>query len=177
LSTFGAELAYRLNSLYDPYFPVGGHQPYGFDQLTGIYARYQVNKTHVEITFSDPSSDGLVVACFAKNLNDANTLVNATISAAMERPTVWCKPLNNTGSQVVSFRKSYDLAESIGMSKLQYECSWPNTSALVSADPTQVVYFMLAAANARGGSSQTVTARIRLIFDCVFWERNTQAQS
>ncbi len=177
LSTFGSEYAFRLNSLFDPYFPVGGHQPYGYDQLNTIYGRYQVHKTAVEITFSDPSSDGLVAACFAKNLNDANTLVNATIAAAMERPTVWCKPVNNTGSQTVVFRKNYDMAESIGLSKMQYECSWPSTSALVSTDPTQLLYFIIAVANARGGSSQSITARVRLIFDCSFWERNTQAQS
>ncbi len=177
LATFGAEYAYRLNSLYDPYFPAGGHQPYGFDQLNTIYARYLVHKCIVEVTFSDPSSDGLVVGAFAKNLNDANTLVNASIAAAMERPTVWCKPVNNTGSQVVVFRKEYNLAQMFGLTQQQYEGGWPSTSALVSADPVQTAYFMVAAANSRGGSSQTVTARVRLIFNCSFWERNTVAQS
>lgn len=177
LSTFGSEYAFRLNSLFDPYFPVGGHQPYGFDQLTSIYGRYMVHKCTVEVTFSDPSSDGLVVAAFAKNLNDANTLVNANIAAAMERPTVWCKPVNNTGSQTTVFRKSYDLAQMIGITRSQLENAWPSTSALVSADPLQVCYFIVAAANARGGSTQSITARVRLIFDCQFWERNTVAQS
>ncbi len=177
LSTFGSEIAFRLNSLFDPYFPVGGHQPYGFDQLNTIYARYQVHKCLVEVTFSDPSSDGLVCAVFAKNLQDPNTLVNATIAAAMERPTVWCKPLNNTGSQVTVFRKQYDLCEVMGLTKAQYDAGWPSTSALVSADPSQTVYFMAATANSRGGSTQTVTARVRLVFDCSFWERNTVAQS
>lgn len=177
LATFGGEIAFRLNSLFDPYFPVGGHQPYGFDQLNTIYFRYQVHRCMVEVTFSDPSSDGLVVGAFAKNLNDPNTLVNATIAAAMERPTVWCKPLNNTGSQQIVFRKLYNLPEMLGLTKAQYENGWPSTSAAVSADPIQVAYFMVAAANARGGSSQTVTARVRLVFDCSFWERNTVAQS
>jgi len=177
LATFGAEYAFRLNSLFDPYFPIGGHQPYGFDQLNTIYARYIVHNCTVEVTFSDPSTDGLVVGAFAKNLNDSNTLVNATIAAAMERPTVWCKPLNNTGSQQIVFRKSYNLAEMFGLTRSQFEGGWPSTSALVSADPLQIAYFMIATANSRGGSSQTVTARVRLIFDCSFWERNTVAQS
>ncbi len=177
LATFGAETAFRLNSLYDPYFPAGGHQPYGFDQLNLIYGRYMVHKCTVEVTFSDPSSDGLVAAVFAKNLNDANTLVNASISTAMERPTVWCKPVNNTGSQVVVFRKTYDIAEMIGITRSQLENGWPSTSALVSADPLQACYFIVAAANSRGGSTQTITARVRLIFDCQLWERNTVAAS
>jgi len=177
LATFGSEYAFRLNSLFDPYFPAGGHQPYGYDQLTAIYYRYLVFSTMVEVTFSDPSGDGLVVAAFAKNLNDPNTLVNASISSAMERPTVWCEPLNNTGSQAIVFRKTYNLAEMMGLTRSQYENGWINTGAAYSADPVQTAYFIVAAANSRGGSTQTVTARVRLVFDCQFWERNTVSPS
>lgn len=45
----GSDISYRLNSLFDPYFAAGGHQPLGFDQLSAIYNNYTVYKVDVQV--------------------------------------------------------------------------------------------------------------------------------
>lgn len=44
---------YRLNSLYDPDYSIGGQQPYMFDQLAAVYGRYLVKGAKITVTFTD----------------------------------------------------------------------------------------------------------------------------
>lgn len=177
-SVFGTETVYRLNSLFDTYFPVGGHQPYGFDQITPFYSYYTVDRVDLEITFSNPSADGLVVATYLKNFQDTNTLVGATIGQAQERPQVWVRNLNDTGSQVVTFRKSVDLPTMVGLTRTQYHGATSAFSARVTADPAQTPYVSMAVANSLGtAGAETVHGRVRLAFHATFFGRITVPQS
>lgn len=176
--TFGSEQSFRLGSLYDPDFTGTGHQPLGFDQVTPWYSRYLVNGCTVKVTFSNPSDDGMYVAVFAKSYDDPATIVNATVSAANERPNVWVRPLNNTGSQKITFQKHLDLAQMSGLSKQQYDATWPTTGALVTSNPAYSPYLSIAVAdNSAAISSGKVIVTVELVFDVVFFGRVTPAQS
>lgn len=178
VSTFGTQTSYRLNSLFDPYFSAGGHQPYGYDQMCTFYNRYMVDRVDIEVTFSDPTVDGLVVGAFAFNYNDTYQLQNSTISQADERPTLWTKNLNDSGSQVAIYKKSIVLHQLMGLTKQQYEGGWDSLSALITADPAITPYFSIAVADARGNTaSQSVRVKVRLLYYATFWERRTVAQS
>lgn len=54
----GSDIPFRLNSLYDPYFPAGGHQPLGFDQMAQMYNNYCVWKVEVQVRIVDVSTSG-----------------------------------------------------------------------------------------------------------------------
>ncbi len=143
-----------------------------------FYNRYLVNKVDLEVTFYDPTSDGLVVGAFAKNYNDTYQLQGSTISQADERPTNWIKALSDSGSQRVTYRASIDLAKMMGLSTSEYLSGWPTLSALITADPALTPYFSVAVADSRSNSTvQTVRVRVRLVFHAHFWERRTVAQS
>lgn len=43
---------FRANSVYDPDWTGGGHQPTRFDQLAAIYARYEVLKSKIRVQFT-----------------------------------------------------------------------------------------------------------------------------
>jgi len=171
-AAFGSEYSFRLNSIYDPDFTGTGHQPYMFDQITPFYNRYLVKSANVEIKFSDPQGDGCYVGVYLKNFTDTSTLANSTISAAMEKPTVFLKPLNNTGSQVVTYRKNIQMHELAGLTKQQYENNYSHTGALVNQNPNQVPYLSFAVADANA-SSPALTCRVTISIDyCVeFFER------
>ena len=51
LGTAG-HISLRANGLFDPYVPVGGHQPYSFDQYMEFYNRYTVLGSKITVTFS-----------------------------------------------------------------------------------------------------------------------------
>jgi hypothetical protein len=177
-AAFGTEQSYRLNSLYDPDFTGTGHQPYGFDQITPWYFKYLVDAVEINLRFSDPQGDGLYVGMFLKNFDDTNTLTGASISSATERPNVLLKPLNNTGSQVVTFNKLIKLHELMGLTRQQYENAWNQTGASVTTNPSFVPYLSFAIADANASSpALTCKVTIELKFHCTFWERGNAATS
>lgn len=42
---------YQLNSLFDPYYDVGGHQPNGFDKWAALFKYYRVMGARVKMSF------------------------------------------------------------------------------------------------------------------------------
>lgn len=178
-AVFGTERSFRLNSLYDPDFTSTGHQPYGFDQITPFYAKYLVHSVDVQVTFTDPGGDGLFVGAYVKAYDDTSTLTNASISQAIERPTVFCKALNDSGRQVVVYRKRINCWEALGLTKAQYDNNWQQTAASTAANPNIVPYFSIAVADANASSpALTCKVSIEMKFHCTFWERVfTAAQS
>jgi hypothetical protein len=177
-ASFGTEQSFRLNSLYDPDFTGTGHQPYAYDQITPFYTRYLVDEVDIKLTFSDPQGDGVYVACFIKNFNDPATLTGASISQANERPTVWIKPLNNTGGQVAVFQKRVKIHELMGITAQQYSGAWPATAASTGSNPSHVSYLSFAVADANASSpSLTCKCTIELKYHSTFWDRVMPAQS
>lgn len=51
----GTTYAYAANGMYDPYLGAGGHQPYGFDELSPWYNSYVVTAVDVAVTIVAPS--------------------------------------------------------------------------------------------------------------------------
>lgn len=79
----GTEIPYRLNSLFDPYFLAGGHQPLGYDQLTPLYSRYKVFKVDIQVALRGRTGSGLPYV--AINLrNAASTYVLSGLKALAE---------------------------------------------------------------------------------------------
>jgi len=48
---------YRANGMFDPEVAMGGHQPYGFDQLMAQYEHYTVLKSTIELEIVDLTDD------------------------------------------------------------------------------------------------------------------------
>jgi hypothetical protein len=176
---FGTEIGFRLNSLYDPDYTGAGHQPYFFDQIAGIYNRYRVNACTVDITFSDPSGDGMAVACQVKPSSatgGATNLASQVLSAVRERPNVVVGYLNTSGGQKLHVRKRFTIAEAEGLTHAEFIGSTQAYSALVSANPTLGPWLQVAITGMTA-TSTTVMCLVNLDFECEFWERNIVAQS
>jgi uncharacterized membrane protein len=174
-SLFGSEKSFRLNDLFDPDFTGVGHQPFGFDQIKQFYKRFIVDRCAVEVTFSDPSTDGLYVCCMAKTNTDTSTVVGSSISTQIEKQTAWVQPLNNTGSQRITFRHTYDLPTVAGLTKAQYEANITNYGATISATPLIVPYFTMAIADpASPASASSVKVTIKLTYFTQFFARTLE---
>lgn len=68
---------YVCNGLYDPYYPVGGHQPYGFDQYMAIYNHYSVIKSNIRVIFQQQNDSqnfpGVVGINYDDDASDSST--------------------------------------------------------------------------------------------------------
>lgn len=174
---FGGEWKYGLNSLYDPYIPIGGHKPYGFNQLMVLYNKYIVRGCHVKITFTDPSNDGFVVGCLVQQANGVGSMSGIAPDVIKEQPYSWTYPLNNTGSQVKIFSQYFPVNAIEGLTKTQYECSLSQYTGTQSSNPSLVPFIVVAGASDTGNSGHTCKCRIELTYYADLFEPILQGQS
>lgn len=174
---FGTEQNWSLNDMFDPDFTGVGHQPYLRDQVAFLYGKYKVLGVKIELIASDPTADGVVLGVRINTPSDAGVLAGATPSTMGEKSNVQLKYLNNTGSQVVVWKKYYKMWQIAGVTKLQYDADYTNYSAAVGSSPTLIPSLHIAIAGIDGASTPTARIMQRFTFYCQWTERQTVAQS
>ena len=56
VSGLSKSLPFVANGCYDPYYPIGGHQPKGFDQWMAVYAHYNVLGSKINVKAASANS-------------------------------------------------------------------------------------------------------------------------
>jgi hypothetical protein len=175
---FGTEFIFALNDLYDPNYSGGGHQPYGFDQITPIWKRYLVSAVEVEVLFTNPNEDGVTVGIIVQSSVGTYTLALKQVAEADENPQVRTKMLNATGSQVTTInfgRIPLHLLE--GLTTPEYKGQADVYGALVSTSPTRIPLLRVALGSIVGSATASIQALVRLKFHAHFFDRVSQTQS
>lgn len=164
-SAYGSH-TYRTNSVYDPDYSLGGHQPYAFDEWATLYGRYEVLSSYINVRFLASQAGGppnnAIVAVL--NVDDPDT--SATLTTVRERPSSYTKVLTpQTPCRVTrkwSFRK--DSPNHAG---------WDNT-APVTADPADSDYYRIFVSSVDGSSplqQYSINAIVEIVYVVKFWER------
>lgn len=80
-----ANLPYFANSLYDPFTPIGGHQPRFFDEMSAIYNRYRVYGVEVlvEGQLSTPGALAIIAIGHKTSGESAHTSMQTMMEAKM----------------------------------------------------------------------------------------------
>ncbi len=166
---------WSLNSLFDPDVTGTGHQPMQYDQLTGIYRKYQVYGAKVQLEFSNPSTDGLFVgyALRARALVGINAL---TVGEATEHRNTVQTPMQNTGTQLKRFSFYVKIHELCGVPKLLYNAGEAQFAAAYNANPTEFAYLEVGTCSTTG-SAISVNVRIRITYFAKMYNYLTQSQS
>lgn len=149
----GNEVAFRLNSLYDPDFTFTGHQPSGFDQMSPLYARYQVYKVDVQIKVIGPFTSGNCVGINVRNFESTWGLNGQQPAQVQEQSQ--CVVLDADTATTWNQTISCNVIEGISMSQYMDDVFY---SGQVSNSPSRTPYLSIAAASytgAGGASSQT----------------------
>jgi len=162
---------FRLNSCYDPDLTGTGNQPYQYDQMTAIYTKYWVKACYVDITFCDPSADGLWMGwCVRTDTTTNDSPSGKLLEDLISRPTFTCVPVSNTGSQTYNLRMNVPLHLVFGVSAASYAVrdlygaaynANPLTNALLSlfmVDPNALI------------TQNYIRAVGRLVFDVEFFD-------
>jgi len=171
LST-GVLQRFRLNSLYDPDVTNTGHQPYQYDQLTAVYLYYLVRRAHIDLTFSDPTNDGVWVGWSVHTGDVSNDDPSSLqLQDYMERPNFRCMPLNNTGAQTATARISIPIHEVLGLTKIMYEGQPDVVGAQYNANPSLQAYLDVFLVDPTANvSSRSVRCSGRIVYEAVFWD-------
>lgn len=172
----GSEVAYRLNSLFDPYFSGGGHQPLGFDQLTPIYGQYTVYKVDVQVRVTSYVGTGDPFLAVNVRPSTSTYVLSGLKNAGeiLEQP-------NNTvldGTIKQSWNQTFWIGSIEGLpnSKIMSE---NNYSAVSTTNPSNTPYLSLACGTYQTPASSTnsVYYQISFVFHARFSNQNPLAQS
>ena len=75
-------LPFVANGCYDPYYPIGGHQPKGFDQWMAVYSHYNVVGSKISVKMVGTGEDNF--AWGVARTAAPNTLDNQTLEYILE---------------------------------------------------------------------------------------------
>lgn len=170
-SLFGSERSFRLNSIFDPDVAVGGHQPYGFDQMAAFYNKYLVTRALVELTLTNPSADGLIFACQVRSPSGAFGVSGNDVDSVAERQGAMVKYINDSGAQVYTLKFDLPNHEIMGLSPAQYAGQIDQTGALVSANPNLMNNIVFAISNQANSNNESLIVMVRISYDVTYSDR------
>lgn len=178
LSTLGTQHKWNLNSLYDPDQTGVGHQPYGFDQLSGLYQRYKVTAVRFEFIFSDPSADGLLLNWqFLNPTQTSQSLTGSDPNTVRERPNTGYVVMNERGEQVRTRIIYMPIHRAAQITKLQFDADQEDYTAQFTANPVNMPQLAVAVANMDAGGTKTVKCLVNITYYTTFYDRRVQTQS
>lgn len=163
---------WNLNSLWDPDRAGVGHQPYGFDQLAGLYNRYRVISCSYVI--SGVSTDGVAVPIRIAATPSNGNLLFTNCSAAIENPRTKFITQMPGGAISKLVGKSY-IPSLFGRTKAQYMAD-DRYQAQVNASPVELAILSVIASDF-SNANVNVSLSITMNFTVEFFDVETQAQS
>jgi hypothetical protein len=165
---------FSLNNAFDPGNLGGGAvQPYYFDQLAALYRAYIVHKADLEVTFFDPSADGLNIGIYLGQ----DTPVGLTWANFVQIPNTFVKTESNTGQQTVTFKFSLNPWDVVGMTRQQYLSALATYGALTTASVVQNAFYWVVYNSSIAATAITAKANIKVIMHTEFWDRRVVAAS
>lgn len=172
----GTQQVMRLNSLYDPNHTGAGHQPYGFDNLSPLYAKYRVDRVKFKITMSTPAAANDMIGYASVSPGTSAALTGKANWQPFEWPNCSTCHLSSTGDRRGILRGSFHLHQLAGVSKLKYEADDVYASA-IGADPDQDILLTFSVGSYSLSVSQVCSALIELEYGTTFFERTTLGTS
>ncbi len=166
---------FRLNNVHDPRFQIGGHQPMQYDLLAPAYERVWVHGAKVELSFSNPSVDGMYVGYRVRSSTNNVTTGGQTIEYLQEMRDSHLRGINNSGSQVTKYNFYVPNYCVLGISKMQYANLEYSHQTIVGG--TAVATFVEPFAINPELVACNIRCNVRITYYCQFTNPVTQPQS
>lgn len=162
--------AWRMNSIYDPDFSLGGHQPYMYDVYSGLYARYRVFKCVVEHDIVNQENEAVRVG---QRVAPDDSNVTQDFSA-FEAPRTYSKIVGGvTGQNRTKLRRAVYVPRALGMTPTQYRGS-TNTDAPVTANPNTQLFDVIFAQSVDGSTVPNIAVATTITYYVEFYQRKEQ---
>ena len=164
---------YRANGMYDPEVALGGHQPYGFDQLMAQYNNFTVLSSTITaegLQNSNNRDQQWRLFCYTIAGTPATAFGAGGLNTLLELPIQSQGVLLAAGEHLEKMRRiglSCNVAKFAGKpaKDLIGELDYRGTD---TADPTKQVYFALVGWEPALGAGAANLFKITITYNCVF---------
>lgn len=168
-STAGAYNVHQFNisSVYDPDYTSVGHQPYGYDQISGLFSAYCVRYAEVILKVQAPTSPMRV--WLEPKFNSAT--VSSNMSLISERVRTYSFGVSDS-PVVRKFRVYLPSLAGVTWEWWKRECA-----SVPSASPTTSTYFNIYTQAVDTVTTCTLCYEIEIKYDVLFTQPTAQNQS
>lgn len=168
-NTSGAIGTHRFsgNSIFDPNYEVGGHQPYYYDQYAAIYNNYYVSGS--KITFRASTTNSVAVNMTVRATPDSTAI--ADLDLEMERPGALTKQINAYRPQTFKMYRSSNRVFGV---KTKDEIAY---SGLGNASPSDQWFWQIATQPSDETQTTYSYIYVSIVYYVKFWDRKGVSQS
>lgn len=167
----------RLNSVYDPKVALGGHQPYGFDQISPMFTGYRVFKVSWRVTFMNGNaSDPYIMAVTPIN---GTGYTWSNLANALEAPRTRYALYDSATSGARTIKGHVYLPSLTGVPRQTYRAD-NNYSSAIGGNPVLPMVLQMFASSPDETTllpTGCVNVQIQLIYHVEFIGSVLQAQS
>jgi hypothetical protein len=161
---------FRGNSVFDPDYTYGGHQPVGFDEYAAFYQHYIVRRSRI-VVYASSLTASVPQICIVRPVTEIvaatgyKEQVEATMSSYKVVPTtsIPIQTVENEASTAKLFEAQLSSDQDFG--------------ALVSADPAKVWFWQIVTQPANGASTATLALTAVIEYDVEFDQKQILATS
>jgi hypothetical protein len=153
----GNSFKFKLNSLFDPEDPVGGHQPYGFDQMSALYNRYRVLRARWKVVVGT-STGTIHIGVVPVNGTPTTVASQITYETAIEMPRSKAYIVGGGGAPTVTSTGSVKLNDLNGVTPTEYLAD-DRFEAQVTTSPAEVMTLLVCMYNP---TASTVVAPVTI---------------
>lgn len=164
--------SWRSNSIYDPRFSIGGHQPYGHDQFALLYHHYEVLEAKIKVTFTCSDTDRDSVSTQIVGIRSGGDMgVSAPIAE-----NIMCEAPNVRFGVIPPGVGKLVLNHSFSQKEF-YSSKHSGLTAPFGANPAEQAFFELWVGSMRGAGNAAVDALVEIEYKCRFFEPKDLNQS
>lgn len=168
---------FRANSIYDPQYSTGGHQPLGYDMWLKLYNQYIVVKSRCKLTIAQVTSTAGEPFYASLGLN--NAVDTRTLLQRLETGDTVTKVLQGGlayGGKPVTLTRWFDQKKFFNLTDIKDNTA--DAGASIADNPINTALFNLAI-GAMDGTTETGTFKVLVQIDywVIFSEPQIVAQS
>lgn len=164
----GVERKFRANSINDPDFSIGGHQPMGHDQWAAAYLHYRVAASTISAQIVGVHDGTVLDNAVAWVALGATTSANTVATTAIERGrAVWKVLSNSHDTSAKALINSYDAKSFFG----GQQAGGDEQKAAMGSNPVEDVLFSVGVELMNGAAvSRTYDVLITIDYDVLLTE-------
>jgi len=171
---------FRANSVYDPNYTGGGHQPMNFDLWAQLYNHYVVVGAKCTAYFHDDNNASSQGVLFGIALTDDH-ITTSDASTIMEQGTTTYRmgnggPADNSGKGLKVVRK-FSAKKFFNITNINDNIA--RLGAGVTSDPTELAFFSIFCGHTPGSTSDLAAHLVTVVLEylVIFSEPKEQGQS
>lgn len=168
---------FRANSIFDPDFLVGGHQPLGYDQWSVFYDHYVVIGSKINVKFISASTSGTLGSAMCGILLKDNSAQLVEPQNIMEQSNSNYRLMTNQNAGgAVSVSATYSPKKFFGIKDISDNRSLLGSS--INSNPSEEAYYhVYAAPLAAGIDAAPLSAIVTIQYTVMYSERKSLSTS